>query len=60
MEAMVGATLDFMRGTETSEPSQRLDLMALLESVQQDAEEAGKDVTFGGSVTSPCTGKPLA
>ena len=60
MEAMVGATLDFMRGTETSEPSQRLDLMALLESIQQDAKEAGKDVSIEGIVASPYTGKPLA
>jgi len=60
MEAMVGATLDFMRGTETAEPSQRLDLMALLESIQQDAQEAGKDVSIEGSVALPYSGKPLA
>lgn len=60
MESMVGATLDFMRGTETSEPSQRLDLTALLESVQQDAQEAGKEVAIEGSVATPFTGKPLA
>jgi hypothetical protein len=33
MEAMVTATLDFMRGTETREPSQQVDIMALLESI---------------------------
>ncbi|MCG8104702.1 MAG: ATP-binding protein [Candidatus Thiodiazotropha endolucinida] len=60
MEAMVTATLDFMRGTETGETSQRLDLMALLESVQQDAQEAGKTVSINGHVVSPYTGKPLA
>ncbi|MEW8000802.1 MAG: ATP-binding protein [Candidatus Thiodiazotropha endolucinida] len=60
MEAMVTATLDFMRGTETGETSQRLDLMALLESVQQDAQEAGKTVSIKGHVVSPYTGKPLA
>ncbi|MEW8029013.1 MAG: ATP-binding protein [Candidatus Thiodiazotropha sp.] len=60
MEAMVTATLDFMRGTETGETSQRLDLMALLESVQQDAQEAGKTVLIEGRVVSPYTGKPLA
>ncbi|MEJ2589975.1 MAG: ATP-binding protein [Candidatus Thiodiazotropha sp.] len=60
MERMVRATLDFMRGTEDTEPSQRLDLMALLESVQQDAEEMGRNVTIEGSVASPYTGKPLA
>jgi signal transduction histidine kinase len=60
MERMVRATLDFMRGTENAEPSQRLDLIALLESVQQDAEEMGRNVTIEGSVASPYTGKPLA
>ncbi|MEW8203266.1 MAG: ATP-binding protein [Candidatus Thiodiazotropha endolucinida] len=60
MEAMVTATLDFMRSTETGETSQRLDLMALLESVQQDAQEAGKTVSINGHVVSPYTGKPLA
>ncbi|MEW8013159.1 MAG: ATP-binding protein [Candidatus Thiodiazotropha sp.] len=60
MEAMVIATLDFMRGTETGETSQRLDLMALLESVQQDAQEAGKTVSIDGRIVSPYTGKPLA
>ncbi|MEW8024984.1 MAG: ATP-binding protein [Candidatus Thiodiazotropha sp.] len=60
MEAMVIATLDFMRGTETGETSQRLDLMALLESVQQDAQEAGKTVSIEGRIVSPYTGKPLA
>ncbi len=60
MESMVAATLDFMRGTETGEASQRIDLMALLESVQQDAQEAGKTVSIEGRVASPYTGKPLA
>ncbi len=60
METMVTATLDFMRGTETGETSQRIDLMALLESVQQDAEEAGKPVSIEGRIVSPYTGKPLA
>lgn len=60
MEAMIGATLDFMRGAETRETSQRLDLMALLESVQQDAQEAGGAVSIEGSVATPYTGKPLA
>ncbi len=60
METMVTATLDFMRGTETGEASQRIDLMALLESVQQDAQEAGKPVSIEGRIVSPYTGKPLA
>ena len=60
MESMVSATLDFMRGTETGEPSQRLDLMALLESIQEDAQEAGKEVLLQGEISEPYRGKPLA
>ncbi|KRT54381.1 Signal transduction histidine kinase [endosymbiont of Ridgeia piscesae] len=60
MESMVSATLDFMRGTETREPSQRLDLMALLESIQEDAQEAGEDVQLHGQIIAPYNGKPLA
>jgi signal transduction histidine kinase len=60
MEAMVTATLDFMRGSETGEVSQRIDLNALLESVQQDAQETGKSVSIEGCAASPFMGKPLA
>jgi signal transduction histidine kinase len=60
MESMVSATLDFMRGTETGEASQPLDLMALLESIQDDAQEAGKPVSLQGAVVAPYRGKPLA
>ena len=60
MESMVSATLDFMRGTETREPSQPLDLMALLESIQDDAQEAGKPVQLQDKQIAPYQGKPLA
>ncbi|MEG7525393.1 MAG: ATP-binding protein [Chromatiales bacterium] len=60
MESMVSATIDFMRGTETSESSRRLDLMALLESIQEDALEAGGNVQLLGQVTRFYNGKPLA
>jgi signal transduction histidine kinase len=60
MESMVGATLDFMRGTETKEPSQPLDLMALLESIQGNMNEAGRDVELTGRIEQPIHGKPLA
>jgi len=60
MESMVGATLDFMRGTETKEPSQPLDLMALLESAQNNMLEAGSQVRLEGQVEKPFRGKPLA
>lgn len=60
METMVSATLDYMRGTEGREPSQPLDLMALLESIREDAVEAGADVQLRGQVREPFSGKPLA
>lgn len=60
MESMVGATLDFMRGTETKEPSQPLDLMALLESIQGNTSEAGRDVRLDCHIDKPIQGKPLA
>ena len=41
MEAMVAATVDFMRGVDNPEPAQPLDIMALLESLQADAAEIG-------------------
>ena len=60
MEKMVGATLDFMRGTEIREPTQPLDLVALLESIQEDALEAGKSIKLGELSIAPYQGKPLA
>ena len=60
MEAMVGATLDFMRGTESRETSQRLDLMALLETILEDARDAGWEASLSGQVRQPIQGRPTA
>ena len=60
MERMVSATLDFMRGTESREPRQTLDLMALLESIRDDARDAGWDVELEGRLREPVQGRPLA
>lgn len=60
MEAMVSATLAFMRGGESREPSQPLDLMALLESLRDDAADAGWTVDLQGRVERPLRGRPLA
>jgi signal transduction histidine kinase len=60
MERMVSATLDFMRGTESREPSQTLDLVALLESVRDDARDAGWEVELEGGLRQPVQGRPLA
>jgi len=56
MEAMVGATLDFMRGVENREPRQPLDVMALLESLQEDAAEMDGRVAIEGAALKPYHG----
>lgn len=60
MENMTAATLDFLRGLQSGEPPQPVDLMALLESVQADAAEAHQQVAIVGEVRAPFYGQPLA
>jgi len=60
MQTMVEATLDFMQGTESREESRLLDLMALLESMVDDANEAGQRVRLRGRADRPYRGRPLA
>ncbi|MDB5809817.1 MAG: putative two-component sensor histidine kinase [Betaproteobacteria bacterium] len=56
MEAMVSAALDFMRGVDTHEPPQPVDVMAMLESLQEDARETGGNVTLEGLAAAPYCG----
>ncbi len=56
MESMVGQTLDFMRGLGGGEAPQPVDIMALLESLQADNEEMGRDVIVEGRATAPYVG----
>ena len=60
MESMVNATLDFMRGVQTQEPTQPVNLMALLDSISENALEVGHDVHVVGNITAPYEGKPIA
>ncbi|MDN3986401.1 ATP-binding protein [Zwartia vadi] len=60
LEAMVSGTLDFMRGLETSEALQPLDINALLESLQTDAQELGQSVEVTGKAAHPYTCRPTA
>jgi signal transduction histidine kinase len=60
MEKMVMATLDFMRGADQQEVMHPIDIMALLESLQADAQEMKHDVFIKGSVSAPYFGRPLA
>lgn len=60
MEAMVAATLDFMRGAGSAEASQPIDMMALLESLQADLSEVGGQISIEGRPLRPYTGRPAA
>jgi len=60
MESMVTQTLDFMRDAGAAEPVQRVDLMALLESLQRDYQDTGHAVEIEGRIAQPFSGRPLA
>lgn len=60
MEALVHASLEFMKGLETGERPQPVDVMALLESLQADAVELGGQVALQGSAAAPYLGRPQA
>lgn len=60
MESMVGATLDFLRGQESGERVQPVDVMALLESLQVDLRETGGQVEIAGAAAKPYPGAPQA
>jgi len=60
MEVMIDSALDFMRGIDTEEPLQQTDIEALLESLQSDAQEMGKEIGLSGSSTAPYPCRPLA
>ena len=60
MEAMVAATLDFLRGSGSPEAAQPLDMTALLESLQADLSEVGSHVSIKGRPLRPYTGRPAA
>ena len=46
MEQMIDATLSYLRGAETQETARPLDLTALLETIVNDARDAGHDVVL--------------
>ena len=60
MESMVIATLDFMSGMDQQEAIQPVDIMALLESLQADAQEMNREVIIQGAALSPYPCKPKA
>lgn len=60
MQRMAQASLDFLRGGEDSEPLSSVDLNALMESLQEDAEETGHAVGITGAARQPLRCRPLA
>ncbi len=57
MAAMTGETLDFLRGLDSAESVEPIDLMALLETIQADLAEQGQSVTIEGALTRPIRGR---
>jgi signal transduction histidine kinase len=58
MEAMVRATLHAVQGAEITEARHDIDLASMLESLADDAREAGHAVTVNGKVLRPFPGFP--
>jgi signal transduction histidine kinase len=59
METMTVATLNFIRGEQHREPSKPVDIVALLESLQQDRQAMGQSISISGSA-KPYPAQPLA
>lgn len=58
MQAMVADSLAALRGMDGPTQTLPVDLMALLESLQADNVDMGRQVTLSGSVTAPLAGDP--
>ena len=59
MDAMVGGTLDYLRAGGDTEQAVRLNLVALLEGLAEDAEAAGAKVSLHGTA-APVMARPQA
>ncbi|HVL55343.1 MAG TPA: ATP-binding protein [Burkholderiaceae bacterium] len=60
MESMVYDTLEFMRGGESAERPQPIDVNALLQSLATDARDTDDTVTVQGAAFAPYVGRPQA
>lgn len=49
MEQMIEATLSYLRGSDTSEPLRSVDLVALLQTIVDDARDLGGDATLNST-----------
>ena len=57
MQAMVEATLDYLRGLRANEPVQSIDIPALLASLAADEQALGRPVTLGEVRAAPYPGR---
>ncbi len=60
MDAMLSATLAYMRGEAEREQVQSLDVNALLESMIADAQALGQEASLSGRADAPYRGRPRA
>jgi two-component system, OmpR family, sensor kinase len=60
MEAMIDQTLAYLRGDRSDEEFRQVDLTALIETLVDDATDAGAFVTFAGLPTLAIMARPLA
>lgn len=58
MEAMVSATLDYVRSGETCEAREQIDINALLAGLQADFQDQGARVEIEGTARQPLAGYP--
>lgn len=59
MAAMLDATLNYLRGEAQTEDWELLDIQALVESIAEDTQESGFDVSMSGE-SKPLLAQPLA
>ena len=60
MEAMVSATLAYLRGEDDAEPRKRADVAAMLRTLVDDAADAGERATYEGPAHAELECRPLA
>lgn len=60
MDAMIGATLAYLRGEEEHEQPRATDLAAILETLCDDATDAGGTATYAGPGQARLSCRPLA
>ena len=58
MQRMAQASLDFLRGGDHTEPLASVDLDALLECLQEEAEDTGREVRISGAARQPLRCRP--